>query len=81
MTGFTSANIPDRTAVKTWGDYVEQYHGKATLVSPSVDSNEAWGKPWLDSFLSQASGKGYHIDLIGLHWYVSWSTCSRWVCD
>lgn len=56
-----------------WAAFATKYHGKKTLVSPSVtngdvDGSTPKGLPWLKQFL-QGSGIDSTVDAIGIHWY------------
>jgi len=52
-----------------WATFASKYHGKKTLVSPSVTNGSgSKGLPWLSEFLA-GSGIDSTVDVIGIHWY------------
>ncbi|TVY86431.1 hypothetical protein LAWI1_G008889, partial [Lachnellula willkommii] len=56
-----------------WKTFASKYHGKKTLVSPSVTNANVTGStpkglPWLSDFLLDSDVDGT-VDVIGTHWY------------
>lgn len=62
------SNIAYADAAKGWGEYMEPFAGKATLVSPAVtNGGSPMGLTWLKNFISSCSS--CTIDAVAIHWY------------
>lgn len=58
------ADMTPAEAVTAWNTYIQQYSGRATLVSPAITNG---GAAWMTSFLSLCTG--CTIDAVATHWY------------
>ena len=58
---------PNGDGITNWNTYMGPFQGNASygIISPTVNSNQATGKPWLEKF-KQA---GAQWELTGTHWY------------
>lgn len=72
----TQANMSVQVALDAW----PKLQGTGmTLGAPAVSSNAATPGGWLDKFMSGVRSRGYRVNFIPLHWYMSadlWSNYS-----
>jgi hypothetical protein len=62
------SNIGYADAATGWGEYMEPFAGKATLVSPAVtNGGSPMGLTWLENFIASCSS--CTIDAVAIHWY------------
>ncbi|RPD56549.1 hypothetical protein L226DRAFT_520436 [Lentinus tigrinus ALCF2SS1-7] len=69
----TQSNTSPADAAKQWMQFMQPFHGKATLVSPAITNGAppAMGTGWMDQFLSECDKLGCSVDAIAAHVYDS----------